>query len=93
MDTEKQVRVSTKGQSIVSSTGHGTGPKVASSSRDESEGDVNQEPGFLNNIIAGGVEGTLNGVLSKISMKSSWNPGAPPDGGSKAWLMCKLFYP
>ncbi|KAJ2989573.1 hypothetical protein NUW58_g3405 [Xylaria curta] len=43
-----------------------------------------QEPDFL------GVNptGALGRVLSRISTSASKNPGPPPDGGKKAWLMC-----
>ncbi|KAI5859901.1 MFS general substrate transporter [Durotheca rogersii] len=37
---------------------------------------------------ADGVAGVVNRVLSRISTRSSWNPGPPPDGGRVAWLMC-----
>ncbi|KAI1135473.1 MFS general substrate transporter [Hypoxylon sp. FL0543] len=37
---------------------------------------------------ADGMAGAVGRVLSKISTKSSWNPGPPPDGGRAAWLAC-----
>ncbi|KAI1458557.1 MFS general substrate transporter [Annulohypoxylon moriforme] len=37
---------------------------------------------------ADGMTGALNRVLSRISTRSSWNPGPPPDGGRVAWLAC-----
>ncbi|KAI1814131.1 MFS general substrate transporter [Poronia punctata] len=48
---------------------------------------IEPEPDFLN-TDASGAAGTLGRVLSRISTKASWNPGPPPDGGKKAWLMC-----
>lgn len=33
----------------------------------------------------GGLGGVLDRVVSRVSTKSSWNPGPPPDGGVKAW--------
>lgn len=42
------------------------------------------------NTEAEGMTGALNRVLSRISTKSSWNPGPPPDGGRVAWIACKL---
>ncbi|KAI0441846.1 riboflavin transporter MCH5 [Xylaria telfairii] len=39
-------------------------------------------------VDAGGVTGVMNRVLSRISTSASRNPGPPPDGGKKAWLMC-----
>ncbi|KAI2602928.1 MFS general substrate transporter [Hypoxylon fragiforme] len=45
------------------------------------------EPDLLN-TEADGMAGTVNRVLSRISTKSSWNPGPPPDGGRVAWLAC-----
>ncbi|KAI0893157.1 MFS general substrate transporter [Annulohypoxylon nitens] len=40
------------------------------------------------NTEAEGMTGALNRVLSRISTKSSWNPGPPPDGGRVAWIAC-----
>ncbi|KAI2469146.1 MFS general substrate transporter [Annulohypoxylon bovei var. microspora] len=37
---------------------------------------------------ADGMAGAVNRVLSRISTKSNWNPGPPPDGGRVAWLAC-----
>lgn len=34
---------------------------------------------------SGGIVGVLDRVVSRVSTKSSWNPGPPPDGGVKAW--------
>lgn len=35
--------------------------------------------------------GSITGrVLSRISTRSSFNPGPPPDGGTKAWLVGEL---
>ncbi|KAI1385225.1 MFS general substrate transporter [Hypoxylon trugodes] len=45
------------------------------------------EPEILN-TEADGMAGAVNRVLSRISTKSSWNPGPPPDGGRVAWLAC-----
>ncbi|KAI0157089.1 MFS general substrate transporter [Hypoxylon sp. FL1284] len=45
------------------------------------------EPDILH-TEADGVTGAVSRVLSRISTKSSWNPGPPPDGGRVAWLMC-----
>ncbi|KAI1428970.1 riboflavin transporter MCH5 [Xylaria sp. FL1777] len=58
-------------------------------SRKEEEDDqwkVEPEPDFLD-TDAGGAAGVLNRVLSRISTKASQNPGPPPDGGKKAWMM------
>lgn len=33
----------------------------------------------------GGSGGVLDRVVSRVSTKSSWNPGPPPNGGVKAW--------
>lgn len=33
----------------------------------------------------GGSGGVLDRVMSRVSTKSSWNPGPPPNGGVKAW--------
>ncbi|KAI1804657.1 MFS general substrate transporter [Daldinia bambusicola] len=54
------------------------------------EGDewrIPPEPDILN-PEAEGVAGAVSRVLSRMSTKSSWNPGPPPDGGKVAWLMC-----
>lgn len=32
----------------------------------------------------------LDRVVSRVSTKSSWNPGPPPDGGMKAWTAGEL---
>ncbi|KAK8045179.1 aspyridones efflux protein apdF [Apiospora rasikravindrae] len=48
---------------------------------------IEPEPAILD-TEASGIAGTMNRVLSRISTKSSWNPGAPPDGGKAAWLAC-----
>ncbi|KAL7620051.1 hypothetical protein AAE478_010600 [Parahypoxylon ruwenzoriense] len=48
---------------------------------------VEAEPEILN-TEADGIAGAVNRVLSRISTKSSWNPGPPPDGGRVAWLNC-----
>ncbi|RYP80291.1 hypothetical protein DL770_006290 [Monosporascus sp. CRB-9-2] len=53
----------------------------------EDEWSIQPEPNFFNTEVDG-VTGAVNRVLSRISTKSSWNPGPPPDGGSKAWLTC-----
>ncbi|KAI1164948.1 riboflavin transporter MCH5 [Nemania serpens] len=45
------------------------------------------DPDFLD-TDASGAAGVLNRVLSRISTTASKNPGPPPDGGKKAWLMC-----
>ncbi|KAG4222852.1 hypothetical protein PC116_g28674, partial [Phytophthora cactorum] len=45
------------------------------------------EPDILN-PDADGMAGAVSRVLSRISTKSSWNPGPPPDGGKVAWLAC-----
>ncbi|XXH01092.1 hypothetical protein Hte_007443 [Hypoxylon texense] len=54
---------------------------------DDDEWRIQPEPDILN-TEADGVTGTLSRVLSRISTKSSWNPGPPPDGGRVAWLAC-----
>lgn len=46
------------------------------------------DPDFLD-TDASGAAGVLNRVLSRISTTASKTPGPPPDGGKKAWLMCK----
>ncbi|KAK7992048.1 riboflavin transporter MCH5 [Apiospora saccharicola] len=51
------------------------------------EWQIEPEPAVLD-TEATGVAGTMNRVLSRISTKSSWNPGPPPDGGKAAWLAC-----
>ncbi|KAI2627549.1 MFS general substrate transporter [Hypoxylon sp. NC1633] len=45
------------------------------------------EPDFLD-TEAEGMAGAVSRVLSRISTKSSWNPGPPPDGGRVAWMAC-----
>lgn len=50
------------------------------------------EPDILN-TDADGMAGAVSRVLSRISTKSSWNPGPPPDGGKVAWLACKSRLP
>ncbi|RYP03459.1 hypothetical protein DL764_005140 [Monosporascus ibericus] len=54
----------------------------------EDEWSIHPEPNFFN-TEDDGMTGAVNIVLSRISTKSSWNPGPPPDGGSKAWLTCR----
>ncbi|KAI0535005.1 riboflavin transporter MCH5 [Xylaria digitata] len=59
-------------------------------SKDNEEDDqwrIEPEPDFLDTNASGAV-GALGRVLSRISTSASWNPGPPPDGGKKAWLMC-----
>lgn len=34
---------------------------------------------------SGGLAGMMERVVSRVSTKSSWNPGPPPDGGVRAW--------
>ncbi|KAI1180974.1 MFS general substrate transporter [Nemania sp. FL0916] len=53
----------------------------------EQEWETEPEPDFLN-PNASGATGALGRVLSRISTTASKNPGPPPDGGKKAWLMC-----
>lgn len=49
---------------------------------------IQPEPDILN-PDADGMAGAVSRVLSRISTKSSWNPGPPPDGGKVAWLACE----
>ncbi|RYP76055.1 hypothetical protein DL769_003689 [Monosporascus sp. CRB-8-3] len=51
----------------------------------EDEWSIQPEPNVFNTEIDG-MAGAVKRVLSRISTKSSWNPGPPPDGGSKAWV-------
>lgn len=37
----------------------------------------------------GGLAGIIERAASRVSTKSSWNPGPPPDGGIKAWMAGK----
>ncbi|KAI0836179.1 MFS general substrate transporter [Hypoxylon sp. FL0890] len=74
-------------------------PEVPSQNKkDEEHGDESRteetenwrippEPDILN-TEADGMAGAVSRVLSRISTKSSWNPGPPPDGGKAAWLAC-----
>ncbi|KAI0844887.1 MFS general substrate transporter [Daldinia vernicosa] len=48
---------------------------------------ISPEPDILN-PDADGMTGAVSRVLSRMSTKSSWNPGPPPDGGKVAWLAC-----
>ncbi|KAI6088271.1 MFS general substrate transporter [Hypoxylon rubiginosum] len=48
---------------------------------------ISPEPDILD-TEADGMAGAVNRVLSRISTKSSWNPGPPPDGGRVAWIAC-----
>lgn len=69
-----------------------TGEKENELSNSERDDDdrwvVEPEPDFLDTNAAGAA-GALGRVLSRISTKASLNPGPPPDGGKRAWLMCK----
>lgn len=49
---------------------------------------IEPEPDVLD-TEAPGVAGAVNRVLSRISTKSTLNPGPPPDGGKAAWIACK----
>ncbi|KAH9997454.1 MFS general substrate transporter [Xylariaceae sp. FL0662B] len=51
------------------------------------EWQIPPEPDILD-TEADGMAGAVNRVLSRISTKSSLNPGPPPDGGRVAWLTC-----
>ncbi|KAH8645667.1 riboflavin transporter MCH5 [Xylariales sp. PMI_506] len=55
---------------------------------DEERWRIPPEPETLD-TEAEGVAGVINRVLSRVSTKSNWNPGPPPDGGRTAWL-CAL---
>ncbi|KAI1763684.1 MFS general substrate transporter [Hypoxylon sp. FL1150] len=48
---------------------------------------ISPEPDILD-TEADGMAGAVSRVLSRISTKSSWNPGPPPDGGRVAWIAC-----
>ncbi|KAI1082591.1 MFS general substrate transporter [Whalleya microplaca] len=51
------------------------------------EWQIPPEPDILN-TEADGMTGAVSRALSRISTKSCWNPGPPPDGGRAAWLAC-----
>lgn len=71
---------------------HDNGGSLTDPAREEEEElenwRIQPEPDILN-TEADGVAGTVSRVLSRISTKSSWNPGPPPDGGRVAWLACE----
>ncbi|TGJ81274.1 hypothetical protein E0Z10_g7497 [Xylaria hypoxylon] len=60
---------------------------ASKSDEEDDQWNIEPEPDFLD-TNASGAAGALNRVLSRISTNASWNPGPPPDGGKKAWLMC-----
>ncbi|KAI0198611.1 MFS general substrate transporter [Astrocystis sublimbata] len=53
------------------------------SSNEQWDAELAPEPEYLDANA-----GTLGRVLSRNSTSASRNPGPPPDGGKKAWLMC-----
>lgn len=63
------------------------------SSREDSSDEwrVEPEPDRLD-TEAPGVAGAVSRVLSRISTKSTLNPGPPPDGGKAAWIACKWIH-
>ncbi|KAI1105453.1 MFS general substrate transporter [Jackrogersella minutella] len=63
------------------------GPSCESPAEATDDWRIPPEPDILN-TEADGMAGAVSRVLSKISTKSSWNPGPPPDGGRVAWLAC-----
>lgn len=55
-------------------------------SREGSDGEgQRQAEGVGEDGGRGGLAGVLDRAVSRVSTKSSWNPGPPPDGGGKAW--------
>ncbi|KAI1463560.1 MFS general substrate transporter [Daldinia caldariorum] len=77
---------SRKNQGEVEEGGGGTG-NMDSPAEEGEDWRIPPEPDILN-PDADGVAGVVSRVLSRMSTKSSWNPGPPPDGGKVAWLMC-----
>ncbi|GAW17816.1 hypothetical protein ANO14919_072830 [Xylariales sp. No.14919] len=63
------------------------GGEASKENEEDDQWERELEPDFLD-TNAGGAAGALNRVLSRISTSASLNPGPPPDGGKKAWLMC-----
>ncbi|KAK8069599.1 MFS monocarboxylate transporter [Apiospora phragmitis] len=90
VDVEKQDGIKRSGPGGTGDTDQGP-RKVASEGHQTQDANENwrvePEPAVLD-TEASGVAGTMNRVLSRISTKSSWNPGPPPDGGKAAWLAC-----
>ncbi|KAI0871128.1 MFS general substrate transporter [Hypoxylon argillaceum] len=84
LDIEKQTtRASTnQGQAKARDEDAVSEPKA-----DDEQWEIEPEPDFLD-VNASGAVGVLSRVLSRISTTASRNPGPPPDGGKKAWLMC-----
>ncbi|KAI1130135.1 MFS general substrate transporter [Nemania abortiva] len=60
---------------------------AVSESKEDEQWEIEPEPDFLD-VNAPGAAGVLSRVISRISTTTSKNPGPPPDGGKKAWLMC-----
>ncbi|KAK8014754.1 major facilitator superfamily transporter [Apiospora arundinis] len=90
VDIEKQDETTRSGPGGTTDGHRGQG-KLANEGHHAQEDDeswqIEPEPAVLD-TEATGVAGTMNRVLSRISTKSSWNPGPPPDGGKAAWLAC-----
>ncbi|KAI0121677.1 major facilitator superfamily domain-containing protein [Xylariales sp. AK1849] len=68
--------------------GKDEGPNQSSVAESEDNWQIQPEPEVLD-TEADGMAGVVSRALSRISTKSSWNPGPPPDGGRAAW-MCAL---
>ncbi|KAI0381105.1 MFS general substrate transporter [Hypomontagnella monticulosa] len=87
VDVEKQaVPVSTEG-GVLGLGNKEEGPHDDSPSEGAEDWQIPPEPDILN-PDADGMAGAVSRVLSRISTKSSWNPGPPPDGGRVAWIAC-----
>jgi hypothetical protein len=86
LDVEKQGTTHNGGRNL--SAGEKEKDLLKSELKREGEDDERWEPEFLD-TNATCAAGALGRVLSRISTKASWNPGPPPNGGKKAWLMCK----
>ncbi|KAI1478531.1 MFS general substrate transporter [Daldinia eschscholtzii] len=86
-DVEKQVAPITPGGEGPSERKKDEERIIDSPAEAAEDWQIPPEPDILN-PDADGMAGAVNRVLSRISTKSSWNPGPPPDGGKVAWLAC-----
>ncbi|KAI1438046.1 MFS general substrate transporter [Xylaria sp. CBS 124048] len=83
VDIEKQ---DIEGSAIQPSAPSREKQEVLTGNEEADQWDVQPDPILDPN--ASGAAGTLSRVLSRISTDASIDPGPPPDGGLKAWLMC-----
>lgn len=84
LDIEKQCTHETGRQEIHSKENVTSGGKE----EDHEQYEIEPEPEYFDGSTSGPAR-VLSRVLSRISTQASGNPGPPPDGGKKAWLMCK----